>query len=391
MSNPLRSYITTLTPLRGIAALLVVVFHCNLMVTTFLPPGYTSIISMGWIWVDFFFVLSGFILAYVYSQDFKYKFSKSNYWNYIKARFARIYPLHFFTLILALAGVLIVRSFADGLDPFFADMLDPMAAPASLLLLQGMNFYSAAPLNTPSWSLSTEWWMYMVFPFFVPFFSKTKLTGKVFIFFLIAGSYWLIMYYLGPIAAPFPGGPPTINVVADYGFLRCAAGFFLGMLTYEFYSSGSTKRIFESDLIFVVLSLGCLIGMHYAIHELLIVLFFPFLILAAAYNESRVKKILDLRPLQRLGDWSFSIYMVHVPIIYIFWIIDVKHNPKYFADFMTLVQTPPDYALGLVRLLIIVPATLVTAALTYYYIEIPTRNYINGRFKTNKSFVPAKA
>jgi peptidoglycan/LPS O-acetylase OafA/YrhL len=391
MSNPSRSYITTLTPLRGIAALLVVIFHCNLMVTSFLPPGYTSIISMGWIWVDFFFVLSGFILAYVYSQDFKYKFSKSNYWNYIKARFARIYPLHFFTLILALAGVLVIRSFADGLDPFFADMLDPTATPASLLLLQGMNLYSAAPLNTPSWSLSTEWWMYMVFPFLVPFFSKTKLSGKVFIFLLIAVSYYLIMYYLGPIAAPFPGGPPTINVVADYGFFRCAAGFFLGMLTYEFYSSGSMKKVFESDLIFILLSVGCLIGMHYAIHELLIVLFFPFLILAAAYNESRVKKILDLRPLQRLGDWSFSIYMVHVPIIYFFWIIDIKNNPKYFADFMTLVQTPPDYELGLVRLLIIVPATLVTAALTYYYIEIPTRNYFNGRFKTNKSLVPAKA
>ena len=98
--NPSTRYLSTLTPLRGIAALLVVIFHSNLMAVPFVPPGYTSFVSGGWLWVDFFFVLSGFIISYVYGDSFKDSLTTDSYWKYIKARFARIYPIHFVTMIL---------------------------------------------------------------------------------------------------------------------------------------------------------------------------------------------------------------------------------------------------------------------------------------------------
>ena len=56
----------------------------------------------GWLWVHFFFVLSGFIIFYVYGESFKESITTASYWKYIKARFARVYPLHFFTLIWCL-------------------------------------------------------------------------------------------------------------------------------------------------------------------------------------------------------------------------------------------------------------------------------------------------
>ena len=76
-----RPYLTTLTPLRGIAALLVVIFHSNLMLMTFIPWDKPHFIKASWLWVDFFFVLSGFIISYVYGSNFKNSITLSDYRN----------------------------------------------------------------------------------------------------------------------------------------------------------------------------------------------------------------------------------------------------------------------------------------------------------------------
>ena len=124
MNPPPKPYLTTLTPLRGIAALLVLIFHSNLMAIPFLPPGYTNLVSGGWIWVDFFFILSGFILFYVYGKDFHAGVGRSAYWKYMGARFARVYPLHFVTLIWCSIATIVIISLASGLDPFVASVFD---------------------------------------------------------------------------------------------------------------------------------------------------------------------------------------------------------------------------------------------------------------------------
>lgn len=114
-----RPYLTTLTPLRGIAALLVVIFHSNLQTVPFMPIDKPHFITSGWLWVDFFFVLSGFILAYVYTDNFKDSITTAGYWKYIKSRFTRVYPLHFVTMIWCLACALIILRYAKGIHPFF--------------------------------------------------------------------------------------------------------------------------------------------------------------------------------------------------------------------------------------------------------------------------------
>ncbi len=372
-------YLTTLTPLRGIAALLVVIFHANLMLAQFMPVDITGLIDLGWLWVDFFFILSGFIMLYVYGTSFQNSVTLSNFKKYIGARFARVYPLNIFTMLIALALVLYIRAIADGLDPFFEDMFNLWGAPASVLFLQGMHLFSTAPLNTPSWSLSTEWWMYMLFPFFVPLFSRMKLPGKIITPLLLLIGYIILMYVIGPITGPFKGNY-TLDIVSDFGFIRCALGFFLGMWIYILYDSKALYSFMRYDSVFLLLFCAILAAMHFRVHALVIVALFGFGILAAAYNQGSVKKALDTRPLQRLGDWSFSIYMVHILIIFCFWIIDLREDPKMFSDFMKLVTRPPDYHLGLVRLSILLPLTLVLSALTYYLVEIPSRNYLNKKF-----------
>jgi peptidoglycan/LPS O-acetylase OafA/YrhL len=372
-----RTYLTTLTPLRGIAALLVVVFHSNLMLRTFIEPFGANFIASGWLWVDFFFVLSGFILGYVYGNDFRDSVKSNSYWTYMKSRFARVYPLHFVTLIWCLLCALIIRHYAKGMAPFFDQTMSPLSAIPSLFLVQAMGIYQAAPLNTPSWSLSTEWWMYMIFPLITPILFRLKTMGKLALLIGIALLAVFIKYYLSPISFP---GPPTLNVVADFGFLRCMAGFLLGMLTFKIYDESIAANFFQKDAVFLIIFSIIIYEMAIGGIDLFIFSLFPFLILAAAHNSSRVKKVLDTKPLQRLGDWSFSIYMVHVPIMYIFWIFDVRKNPEIYAVFPPPMETL-DPMEGIKYCLILLPLTLLVAAITYKYVEVPSRKYLNARFR----------
>ena len=81
--------------------------------------------------------------------------------------------------------------------------------------------------------------------------------------------------------------------------------------------------------------------------------------------------------------------MVHVPLIFLLYIFQLRKNPAQFADFMKLVQSPPDYATGVIVCIGLVIATLSIAALTYRYVEVPARNYLNQRFSKPKDKAPA--
>jgi peptidoglycan/LPS O-acetylase OafA/YrhL len=391
MDTRTQPYLTTLTPLRGIAALLVVIFHCNLMLNPFMPHRYTHFVESGWLWVDFFFVLSGFIMSYVYGKYFKNGTTGSAYKKYLGARLARVYPLHFFTLIWAIICAMAITRLSTSLDPFFADMFNvKTAVPASLLLIQSLHIFNAAPLNTPSWSLSTEWWVYMIFPLFVPFFSRLKIIGKSLTLIFIIAMFLVIRYWLGPLSGPVKG-QPTINLVADFGFIRCLAGFLTGMLLFEFYEAKAGYSILKNSWSFIVFFTGILVAMHFGIMDVIILAFFPFILLTAAYNTSGVKKFLDTRPLQRLGDWSFSIYMVHVPLMMLYWIYSVKKDPGHFSDIMKLITSKPNYGLGVVLCVITVTLTLLVASLTYKYVEVPARNYLNTLFDAKHKIIAVES
>ncbi len=385
MQNNSSPYLTTLTPLRGIAAVLMVFYHSQIMFFPFLPSGYTHFLDNGWLWVDFFFVLSGFIMCYAYSKYFNDGVKKEAYKKYIGARFARIYPLHFITTIWAFIVVLFIVHYASSLDPFLAQIFNPKALPVNLLLLHSMHIYFGPPLNTPSWSLSTEWWAYLLFPFVVPYFSRLKTVGKIITALLIICLYVVCRYVLGPLTYFKPG--PTLNIMADFGFIRCLAGFFTGMLLFTLYQHRTGYHIIKRDWFFVLAMLGLVAAMHFGAVDIAIVAFFPFMLLAAAYNQTSIKRFLDTRPLQRLGDWSFAIYMVHMPLIFMAFAWRVHHNPSLFASFIKYVTTKPDYPTGLAACLILVTLTLTIAALMYRFVEIPARNYFNRVFKTRHKVI----
>lgn len=122
--------------------------------------------------------------------------------------------------------------------------------------------------------------------------------------------------------------------------------------------------------------------MSFRAEDMFILAFFPFIILAAAYNNGTIKRLLDTASLQRLGDWSFSIYMVHVPIMQIFTIFFVKKNPDLFAKFPPVREV--DFTVGVTYCAIIILLTLLVSSVTYRYIEVPARTYLNNLFKSRR-------
>ncbi len=373
------AYLAALTPLRGIAALLVVVFHAGIFIGPIVDPTTTRLISSGWLWVDFFFVLSGFILTHVYGGFFRENVTWQAYKKYMLSRFARVYPLHLATLAVAVALIVLMRVLAGNLMPIMHTMFDLGSIPASLLLVQALHLYDTPPLNTPSWSLSTEWWVYVIFPLLVrPLFRLNGL-GKLAALLGIAGLYLILVYYVAPrygnlifAEMGMPRGA-TLDMTADWGYFRCLAGFGLGMVLYRFYVGQWGYRLLSSGWAFATCLGAILLGMHAGMHELSIVALFPFLILSAAYNTGGIRKAMTVRPLQRLGDWSFSIYMVHMPLVYVRWSLQLAENPNAFAQFP---GGPPDYAANWIWTIGLVMATLGAAALSYRYVEVPARQYL---------------
>lgn len=393
------SYLPTLTPLRGVAAVLVVLFHSQIFIYPLVDRHVSLLMEKGWLWVDFFFVLSGFILTHVYGEAFRWGVTRAAYWKYLRARFARVYPLHFFTLlwVVAVGALVLAGPIAAEWNRGLRFILDIHTVPACLLLVQALHFFPTAPMNTVSWSLSTEWWMYLLFPVLMPLLMGGRraslLTaggwgasafvaggrGRRWVWFvLVAGLYAGVKYWLVPQFGMhlWQRQPATLNTINDFAFLRCAAGFGLGMLTYRWFTLGFLRRWLQRDLAFWAAFGAVILSLHFDVNELLTVALFPFLIMAAGYNESAADRLLSTRAAQRLGDWSFSIYMVHMPIFFTYRGIAPLLGWPVPNGFFTV---GPDYRVGWFGACIFLAVTLVVAALCYRWLEVPARNYLNRR------------
>src|SRR2546425_4924663 len=147
-----------LTGIRFYAALSVYLWHVKTIPGTTGFSGSSLFFHAGDLGVSFFFVLSGFILTYNYAEVFRDGVSGANYQRFVWDRLTKIYPVHF----LALLVVLPIAIFSPQLP------LDWRAVPFHLLLLQCF-WPSAIPafsdyLNDPSWSISCEWFFYLLAP-----------------------------------------------------------------------------------------------------------------------------------------------------------------------------------------------------------------------------------
>lgn len=360
-------FITNLTPIRGIAALLVVVFHFEIVLVLFLPRDISRFFSKCYLMVDLFFIMSGFIIYHVYGEFFKQNIHATSFNKYIRARLARVYPLHIFTLILT---IILVISAHFKWDEFF----NLHAIPTHVLMLQSFGLHSIYTWNVPAWSISAEFAAYIIFPLFAFMLYKFRIAAPVVISAIIVFIYCLLAFKLSK--ANGTTSAYNLDQTYDYGYLRGIAGFLAGGLIYQLY----LKKMFlilKNDAILVILFVLLFTCLHFGVTDLVFIPVFLLLVLSAAYNTGRVKRFLDTRILQWLGDISYSVYLMQFPLM----LLVIALLPRMGISWNGPYSLHLPYWQAALCCIVFLAALIGISALSYQFIERPFRKLINNKIR----------
>ena len=175
----------TLTGLRGYAAIWVLLLHFTWQFPV--DNWAMSIVRQGGAGLTIFFVLSGFILAHVYAERFQQSLTHRDYWHYLGARIARVYPLHLLTLLAYLAIIWLGVIGDQGNDTPYTFLLN-------LGLLHAWGFTNTLSWNQPSWSISTELFAYLLFPFLIAFIMRCGRHAQLLALLAMAWAVWSAPY-----------------------------------------------------------------------------------------------------------------------------------------------------------------------------------------------------
>jgi len=298
------SEIRPLTGVRGIAALVVVLYH-------FGEPYHTLGIQthfrihQGYLAVDLFFVLSGFVLAYNYADYFAANFSLQRFWHFFIRRIARLYPAYFAITCLYLMKMAVNFAGDNPFDSYrFSDI------PGNLFMLTGWGL-GIKPVVGDSWSVSAELGAYLLFPFLVPFAVYGRSVG-IAATALLAGAAWVV------IAASGLGVKGPMDVVSNeslYPLLRCIAGFSLGLLAFSVWRNPSARRLLSGNVPTLVLLILFGICLMIHAHDLVVLAFFPVFILVLGYESGIARALFANRVVMWLGEISYSLYLVHISCV----------------------------------------------------------------------------
>jgi peptidoglycan/LPS O-acetylase OafA/YrhL len=290
--------LVALTALRFFAAMWVVFYHFwdNLGVSA------PDVVAKGYLGVELFFVLSGFILSHVYLERFKD--GGFSYREFLWARLARVYPLHF--TILTGLGILILVLAIAGIHA--GDKLIVWSSlPAQLTLTQAWGLGQGGGWNHPAWSISAEWFAYLTFPAFALLFARLwKRPGVA----LVGTALFMIALQ---VAFERLAGFQLTHATILWGALRIIPCFALGSAIWLLWQKSHTVAQ-RFGLPIAGGAFAALVGAIF-LHspDWLFVLAFSALIYGLGVMSAGGSRILAHPVLTYLGEVSFAIYMICIP------------------------------------------------------------------------------
>jgi peptidoglycan/LPS O-acetylase OafA/YrhL len=305
---------------------------------------------------------------FIFQKNISFKAYKS----FLISRFARIYPLHIFTLLL-FVGLEFIKlanykwlsnsnpNLLVGVEQPFTGAYDPPSILTNILLLQAID-YKTPPLfdwvtywNQPSWSISAEFLIYLVFPFLFLFVMKKRNLGTGLI---------SVVAFLAVCLVLKSG---TLNHSGIPSLIRCSSECILGIISYKIYKKGYFQKWFEQDWLANIVLISILVTMHFG--NILLTLIFPLfclLVLCWGLNKGIVGKFLSSKPIVFLGTISYSLYLVHWFIQELVKFIWQAKFHRVFDTGLNFYQSSAIVALGL-------GISILVAVLTYFWIEVPMR------------------
>lgn len=285
----------SLTSLRFFAALMVVLSHLSYLgdsQSQILSSIYDNFFSEGYIGVTFFFILSGFVLAYSYAN--KYERSRFYYGQFYVLRIIRIYPLHLLTLIISIP-----------LIDISIDVFPNIFLIQSFFSNSNVYFYA----NAPSWSLSVEMFFYLLFPFIV----RLRM-GWLFLVLLFSASAKI---YMGVVLESPKEQHYYLYISPYFRLLDFVMGIFLCKVFLELKVSAQCASFFQFIallvLIFFISLKDCV--PQYLRFDLYYVLPMSLVVLSFSFSDGFFSKALSGKTLIILGESSFALYLIHQLVI----------------------------------------------------------------------------
>ncbi|MGD9965869.1 MAG: acyltransferase family protein [Hyphomonadaceae bacterium] len=349
-----------LTSLRFIAAFWVLLYHFKDHLG--LQMGQFGLVADGYLGVDLFFTLSGFILAHVYLTSLEG--GRFGYGGFLKNRIARVYPMHL--AALAAMIVLFAGATAMGAGVGSPDAFKWSDLPAHLLMVHAWGTTQAVGWNFPSWSISAEWAAYLLFPLVAGLVLKTKRWSGAFALLALAlcvASFWALSnlhQVLGWVGRDFS------QMTAQIGALRILPSFLLGVALYAFGREHAAPKSWAWPIVAVsagwviaVTTLGWWEGLvWFGLAGLLYGL--------AETSRHGVDAPMSGRVFVFLGAASYALYMIHLPID-IVWFHALERMG---------VTENSDLALRVGAMVGVFVACIAASAAAYLLIEEPARKWI---------------
>lgn len=318
--------------------------YCAVTIVSLVPHGYVA--------VDFFFVLSGFIMSYTYLASFESAGLRATR-DFLGKRVARVVPLNVAVLLL-LVGAAAISVELLGRNIFFRSDNLPADLLANILMLQGLGI--GTNLNGPSWSISTEFAAYLIFPFFVQLvFGRRAIISTLTLGIAIAALSWLALQH------------PRLGLDSDdagSAVIRCFTEFLLGMGAYGLYRKAWFSSWIGHDFVSLGLAVAS-VGMLVLRVDLPAVLIFPLLVVSFARNKTIGDRLISSRLPYFLGVISYSLYLIHNA----FRPVELELLRRFHP---TLLAPAEAYAFALIGSLSIIPF----AWLAYRLIEKPGRRSV---------------
>ncbi|HGH3376861.1 TPA: acyltransferase family protein [Enterobacter ludwigii] len=353
---------------RGLCAIFVVVFHMRAL-------GSITEISFfkgSDLFVNFFFVLSGFVMSHAYLKRSDIAFT-----DYISSRFRRLYPLYIFMLIvfigLECAKYIAYTKMGITLNAVpFTGKSAPVEVIPNLLMIQAWTeFTEHLSFNYPSWSISIEFYTYILFFVAIHFFKKY--------FSISCLAIPAILIVLHTI---------TNGVITEYA-ANGVFCFFSGVITYSI----SKTKFISNKLIATIVEVSALVAIYYVVSSDIIIkwilsaLLFSLTIFVYSKEAGAISSILKTTPFISIGKWSYSIYMTHAAILFCV-ISAFMVLQKITGKELTLMVNGDrtlnlgSAALNNILVALVICITIVVSSITYRFIEMKF-NKKKGKQKTD--------
>ncbi len=293
-----RDTIRALTGIRFFAAFHVVCFHY--VSGPISLPVARHIVENGWLAVNLFFILSGFVLTYNYAER---PLAARTFWA---ARFARIYPAYL------LGFVLIAPAVAFRLKSQPWKLLGCAAATGSLV--QGWFPHIALTWNGPGWSLSSEAFFYLLFPFLLPVFARLS-DRKLLLAAILSCGVEIAVPAINTLAYGAKYGDAIL-----YMPIFRLPDFILGIIAAQVYLRGRRSFPSRGMLFAVSMALAVFTAVLFPVVRAdfrapLAIPLFAVLVYSLAGDRGLLARFLAWRPIYDLGDASYSVYILQSPIM----------------------------------------------------------------------------